>query len=89
MTDMTFTAEDFDALANGAGIAGHQEYCRALHQAAAMARELEAVMKDAKRYRWLRDFNEHVCLTFSRETAETDCYFGVELDAAIDAALEN
>lgn len=46
----------------------------------------EEYKRDAERYRWLRDKTDAVCLTFSRETAETDCYSGTELDAAIDAA---
>ena len=53
---------------------------------AAFDAEVEALRKDAERYRWLREGNELMVNDPSRLPREW--YLGNHLDAAIDAARE-
>lgn len=56
--------------------------------AAAELRRLKALEKDATRYRWLRD--EMTATDFGRITHESGMpLIGSNLDAAVDAAMEN
>ena len=57
------------------------EMMRALERVDAMKAECEKLRKDAERYRWLRDGNGYY-------PEENYLRGGVELDAAIDAAMQ-
>jgi hypothetical protein len=53
---------------------------------------LEEARKDAERYRWLREPQEHVCVEVEAENEDgyTNTFYSTireELDAAIDAAI--
>lgn len=60
------------------------EYSGCRSAAEAMSAELEALRKDAERYRWLRDPNNMRARELFRYYGDVDA---TELDAAIDAAM--
>lgn len=76
---------------------GNADYIATLHNAfpelLALARKGQQSEKDAARYRWLREPQEHTCVEVENENEDgyTNTFYSAirdELDAFIDAAIE-
>lgn len=67
--------------------------CELQRENADVRARLEAAERDAGRYRWLREPQEHACVEFEDENEDgyTNAFYSKirnELDAAIDAAMQ-
>jgi len=73
----------------------NQEFARAIEQAVLQSPEIQALRKDAERYRRLRGMTWHssplcvVSIPKKSVRPGLDCPSGDRMDAAIDAAMEN
>ena len=89
--DRAVQDEDIQRISRLSGYERMREHARTLEREL-NARCGEADQRDAARYRWLREPQEHSCVEFEQENEDgyTNTFYNVirdELDDAIDAAM--